>query len=139
VVFVAVGVVVVGLCVALVAILAVDPGPSAADVAMSYEQAWDHLDFESLWTLSGAELRDGLERDAFVEAKGAAYRRQDALRGLAADVVVDAVSEGRGFAVVHTRVALRDGGSAADTLQLAKRAGRWVVVAYQLAPNPAGA
>ena len=72
-VFVVVGVVVVGLCVALVVFVAADPGPSAAEVALAYEYAWDHLDFEGLWALSGDELRDGLDRPAFIEAKRAAY------------------------------------------------------------------
>jgi hypothetical protein len=135
---VVVGVVIVGLCVALVAVVTVDPGPSPVDVALAYEQAWDNLDFESLWSLSGDELRDGLSRPEFVAAKRAAYERQAGLRGLADRVVADAVSEGRGFALVHTRVELRDGGSAADALQLTKRGGRWLVVAYELEPDGAG-
>jgi hypothetical protein len=139
VVFVVVGVIVVGLCLALVVLVAADPGPSAAEVALAYEYAWDHLDFEALWALSGDELRDGLDRDAFIAAKRAAYERHAALRGLAADVAVDAVSEGRGFAVVHTSVELRDGGRVVDALQLAKRAGRWLVVAYELEPDSAQA
>lgn len=137
-VFVVVGVVVVALCVALVVLVVVDRGPSAAEVALAYEQAWDHLDFEALWALSGDELRDGLDRQRFIEAKRAAYERQPGLRGIATDVVVDAVSEGRGFAVVHTRVELRDGGHAVDALQLANRSGRWLVVAYELASDAAG-
>ena len=133
-----VGVVVFGLCVALVVLVALDQGPPPSDVALAYEQAWDHLDFESLWVLSGDELRDGLDQDAFVTAKRDAYQRQESLRGLAQTVVVDAVSEGRNFAVVHTVVELRDGGHAADALQLARRAGRWLVVAYELEPDGAG-
>ena len=133
-----VGVVVGLLCVALVVLVAVNRGPSAAEVALAYEYAWDRLDFEAVWALSGAELRDGLDRDPFVAAKRAAYEHQPALRGLADSVAVDAVSEGRGFAVVHTRVELRDGGHAGDALQLAKRAGRWLVVAYELEPDSAG-
>jgi hypothetical protein len=135
---VVVGVVIVGLCAVLVAMVTVDPGPSPVDVALAYEQAWDNLDFESLWSLSGDELRDGLSRPEFVAAKRAAYERQTGLRALVDRVVADAVSEGRGFAVVHTRVELRDGGSAADALQLAKRGGRWLVVAYELQPDGAG-
>ena len=127
------------LCVALVILVAVNAGPSAAEVSLAYEHAWDRLDFEAVWALSGAELRDGLDRAPFVAAKRAAYQRQPALRGIAASVAVDAVSEGRGFAVVHTRVELRDGGHAVDALQLAKRAGRWLVVAYELEPDSAGA
>jgi hypothetical protein len=137
-VFVAVGVVVVALCVALVVLVVVDRGPSAAEVALAYEDAWDRLDFEALWALSGDELRDGLDRQPFIAAKRAAYERQPGLRGLAASVVVDAVSEGRDFAVVHTRMELRDGGHAVDALQLTKRAGRWLVVAYELEPDVAG-
>lgn len=126
------------LCVALVVLVAVSSGPSAAEVALAYEYAWDRLDFEAVWALSGAELRDGLDRDPFISAKRDAYAHQPALRGIASSVVVDAVSEGRGFAVVHTRVELRDGGRAGDALQLAKRAGRWLVVAYELEPDSAG-
>ena len=73
------GVAIVGLCVALVIIVSADPGPSPVDVALAYEDAWDHLDFEGLWTLSGDELRDGLGRPEFVAAKRAGhYARQDA-------------------------------------------------------------
>jgi hypothetical protein len=133
-----VGAAVVLLCVALVVLVAVNTGPSAAEVALAYEHAWDRLDFEALWALSGAELRDGLDREPFVVAKRAAYEAQPALRGIAETVAVDAVSEDRGFAVVHTRVELRDGGAAVDALQLAKRAGRWLVVAYELEPDAAG-
>ncbi|HEY5164447.1 MAG TPA: hypothetical protein VIJ44_00710 [Acidimicrobiia bacterium] len=133
-----VGVVIVGLCVALVIIVGVEPGPSPADVALAYEEAWDHLDFEGLWSLSGDELRDGLRRPDFVAAKRAAYEQQTGLRALADRVVVDAVSEGKGFAVVHTRVELRDGGRAVDALQLAQRGGRWLVIAYDLEPDSAG-
>jgi hypothetical protein len=132
------GVVIVALCAALVVIVSLDPGPSPVDVAVAYEDAWDHLDFEGLWSMSGDELRDGLNRPEFVAAKQAAYERQAGLRGLADRVVVDAVSEGKGFAVVHTTVELREGGRAADALQLAKRGGRWLVVAYELESDGAG-
>jgi hypothetical protein len=132
------GVVIVALCAALVVIVSLDPGPSPVDVAVAYEEAWDHLDFEGLWSMSGDELRDGLNRSEFVAVKHAAYERQAGLRGLADRVVVDAVSEGKGFAVVHTTVELREGGRAADALQLAKRGGRWLVVAYELESDGAG-
>ena len=133
-----VGAVVGLLCVAVVILVAVNTGPSAAEVALAYEHAWDRLDFEAVWALSGAELRDGLDREPFIAAKRAAYERQPALRGIAESVAVDVVSEDRGFAVVHTRVELRDGGAAVDAVQLAKRAGRWLVVAYELEPDSAG-
>ncbi|HEV2992986.1 MAG TPA: hypothetical protein VG012_01140 [Acidimicrobiia bacterium] len=127
------------LCVALVILVVVVPGPSAGEVALAYEEAWDHLDFEAIWALSGDELRDGLDRPAFIAAKRKAYEQHQGLRGLAADVAVDAVSEGQGFAVVHTRVELRDGGEATDALQLARRGSRWLVIAYELEPDAAGA
>jgi len=133
-----IGVVIVALCGALLVLITLDPGPSAADVAIAYESAWDHLDFETIWTLAGDELRDGLDRKEFVAAKRAAYERQPGLRGLTEAVHVDAVTEGRNFAVVRTSVDLRDGGRASDALQLAKRGGRWLVVAYQLEPDAAG-
>jgi hypothetical protein len=138
VVLAVVGAVVGLLAVALVILVAVNRGPSAAEVALAYEHAWDRLDFEAVWALSGAELRDGLDRGPFVAAKRAAYAHQPTLRGIADAVAVDAVSEGRGFAVVHTRVDLQEGGHAVDALQLAKRAGRWLVVAYELEPDGAG-
>jgi hypothetical protein len=127
------------LCVALVILVVVVPGPSAGEVALAYEEAWDHLDFEAIWALSGDELRDGLDRPAFIAAKRQAYEQHQGLRGLAAGVAVDAVSEGQGFAVVHTRVELRDGGEATDALQLARRGSRWLVIAYELEPDAAGA
>jgi len=127
------------LCVALVILVVLVPGPSAAEAALAYEEAWDHLDFDAIWVLSGDELRDGLDRVPFIEAKRHAYEQHQGLRGIAARVAVDAVSEGQGFAVVHTRVELRDGGEASDALQLAKRSGRWLVIAYELEPDAAGA
>ena len=53
--------------------LAHEKGPSAADVAIAYEIAWDHLDFSMLYDLSGAELRDGMRREPFIAAKHKAY------------------------------------------------------------------
>jgi len=66
--------VVVGLLIAAVVVIAaIEPGPSTADVALAYEHAWDRLDFATVWALSGQELRDGLDRRAFVRAKRGAY------------------------------------------------------------------
>jgi hypothetical protein len=135
-----VGVAVLVLVLALVIAVARDPGPPPADVALAYEDAWDRLDFEALWDLSGDELRDGLGRRDFVTAKRAAYAGQPDLGDLARDVVVEAAHERRSVAAVRTRVELRAGGAAHNEIDLAKRAGRWVVVAYDLrtdAPPPA--
>lgn len=136
-----IGIVILVLVLALVIAVAKDPGPAPADVALAYEAAWDRLDFEALWQLSGDELRDGLGRREFVAAKRVAYARQSDLGGLADDVVIEDVHEGRLVAAIRTRVELRDGPSAHNEIDLAKRAGRWVVVGYDLRtdappPNP---
>jgi hypothetical protein len=127
-----VALVVLALIVGLVIAVARDPGPAADDVAVAYEDAWDRLDFEALWTLSGDELRDGMGRRDFVAAKQAAYQRQPELGNLAARVAVEHLDAGRHAAVVRTRVDERGGGIAHNELQLAHRGGRWVVVAYHL-------
>ena len=120
------------LALGLVVMVARDPGPSPQDVAMAYEQAWDHFDFVSLWTLSGDELRDGLRREEFVASKKAAYADQHSLGHLVRNIEVEQAQVGRTVAAVQTRVDLHDGGVARNELQLAKRAGRWVVVDYRL-------
>jgi hypothetical protein len=99
------------LCLALVVAVARDRGPGPDDVAVSYELAWDRLDFDALWTLSGTELRDGLDKHEFVAAKRAAYEQQRALRGLVEHVGIEdvAVTSGSENALVTTRVELRDG------------------------------
>ena len=67
----------IGVIVALLGFLlfaiAHERGPSAPDVAIGYERAWDELNFGLLWDLSGPELREGLRRDQFIAAKRQAY------------------------------------------------------------------
>ena len=123
------------LCLAVVIAIAKDRGPGPEDVAVSYEMAWDRFDFDVLWTLSGTELRDGLDRHEFVEVKQAAYANQRALSELGADVTIEESATSRDDAVVATCVALRDGTEVHNHLQLARRSGRWQVVAYQLAAD----
>jgi hypothetical protein len=132
-----VGGLILALCVALVVAVARDKGPGPADTAVSYELAWDRLDFDTIWTLSGRELRDGLDRHQFGAAKRAAYEQQHALRGLADHVAVDdiATTPSGEAAVVTTRVELRDGNVVHDVVQLVRRNARWEVVAYHLAPT----
>ena len=120
------------LVVSLIVAVAHDPGPSPAESALAYEDAWDRLDFATLWELSGDELRDGLDRKAFVAAKLAAYSQQPGLGQLAREVTLEDTRSAQSIAVVHTRVELRDGGTARNEVRLTKRAGRWAVVAYQL-------
>ena len=114
-----VGIVILALMLAVVVVIAKDRGPGPGDVAVAYELAWDRLDFESVFTLSGAELRDGLDRRGFVAAKRAAYEQQHVLGGLVDRVGIDEVANvarrggGRSpgwsshdGAVVHNRVEL---------------------------------
>ena len=75
---------------------------------MAYELAWDRLDFESLYTLSGLELRDGLDRRGFIAAKRTAYKEQHELGGLVERVGVDQVANSREAAVAITAVELHD-------------------------------
>lgn len=128
-------VVVVGLALSLVVAIARDQGPGPADVAVAYELAWDRLDFESIFTLSADELRDGLDRHGFIAAKRAAYEQQLALRGLVARVGIDEVVRSRDNAVVITCVELSDGSLVHNRLELARRSARWQVVAYRLEPS----
>jgi IS4 transposase len=131
-----VGILVLVLMFSVVVAIAKDPGPGPEDVAVAYEVAWDRLDFESLFTLAGRELRDGLDRRQFIEAKRAAYANQTAMTGLEARVGVDDSAESGDAAIVATRVDLHDGGVVHNRVDLARRNGRWEVVGYRLAPVP---
>jgi hypothetical protein len=130
-----VGILVLVVLFAVIVAIAKDPGPGPEDVAVAYEVAWDKLDFESLYTLSGRELRDGLDRHQFVAAKKAAYEEQHALGGLAERVGVDDSATAGQAAIVATRVELRDGGVVLNRVDLVRRNGRWEVVGYRLAPS----
>jgi len=133
-----VGILVLVVLVAVIVAIAKDPGPQPEDVAVAYEVAWDKLDFESLYTLAGSELRDGLDRHQFIVAKKAAYAQQHALSGLAERVGVDDSATAGNAAIVATRVELHDGGVVCNRIDLARRNGRWEVVGYRLAPTDAG-
>lgn len=130
-------VVVVALVVALVVMIARDPGPPPTEVALGYETAWDRLDFDGLWRLSGPELRDGLDRAGFVAAKCAAYAGRRELRHLVTQTSVEAVQVVGDEATVTTRLCLADGGEVRNELRLVRRDGGWQVVAYALRPAPA--
>jgi hypothetical protein len=104
--------------------------PAPADVAVAYERAWDHLDFSMLFDLSGAELRDGMRRDAFIAAKRAAYGEQDRSR-IGAHIDVETAVTGHDTALVVTRVATADG-AVRNNVLLERRGGSWTVVGYNL-------
>jgi hypothetical protein len=107
------------------------PGP--AEVAVAYESAWDHLNFSTLFDLSGAELRDGMRREAFVAAKHEAYGDHPRQR-LAAHIDVDTEIKGKETALVVTRVSTDDG-SVRNNVLLERRGGSWAVVGYTLRPE----
>lgn len=130
-----VGILVLVVLFSVIVAIAKDPGPQPEDVAVAYEVAWDKLDFESLYTLAGRELRDGLDRPQFVAAKKAAYAKQHAMTGLAERVGVDDSATAGDAAIVATRVELHDGGVVLNRVDLARRNGRWEVVGYRLAPT----
>jgi hypothetical protein len=132
--WVALGIVLV-LVVALIVAIARDPGPSAADVALGYEHAWDQLDFDAVFRLSGPELRDGLGRSEFVAAKRAAHRAGGSEGRLIAHVGVEESRAVGDAAVVVTHLDLRDGTHVRNEVGLARRAREWQVVAYSLRPS----
>jgi hypothetical protein len=113
--------------------IAHEKGPSAPDVAIGYEHAWDELDFGLLWDLSGPELRDGLRRDQFIAAKRAAYANEPKGR-LAEHIDVDTFVEGNQSALVVTRVTA-EGTSVRNDVLLERRANGWTVVGYSLRPG----
>jgi hypothetical protein len=112
--------------------IAHEKGPSAPDVAIGYERAWDELDFGLLWDLSGPELREGLRRDQFIDAKRAAYANEPHGR-LAEHIDVDTFVEGNQSALVVTRVTA-EGTSVRNDVLLERRANGWTVVGYSLRP-----
>jgi hypothetical protein len=130
-----VGVIVIALAFAVVVAIAKDSGPGPGEVAVAYELAWDRLDFESIYTLSGIELRDGLDRGKFIAAKRAAYAEQHQLGGLVERVGIDQMANNRSAAVAITDVELRDDSVVHNRVEMVRRNGRWLVVAYQLEPS----
>ena len=129
----------IGVIVALLGFLlfaiAHEKGPSAPDVAIGYERAWDELNFGLLWDLSGPELREGLRRDQFIAAKRQAYANEAHGR-VAERIEVDTFVEGSASALVVTRVT-GEGTSVRNDVLLERRANGWTVVGYSL--RPAGA
>ena len=130
-----VGIAVLLLALAVVVVIAKDRGPGPGEVAVAYELAWDRLDFESLYTLSGTELRDGLDRRGFIAAKRTAYAQQDELGHLVERVALDQVANSRDAAIAITEVELHDRAVVHNRVEMSRRNGRWQVVAYQLEPS----
>jgi hypothetical protein len=131
-----VALVIFALVLAVIVLFAREPGPTPADIAIAYELAWDRLDFDTLWSLSGPELRDGLDKRDYITAKQRAYEGRQELRNLADHVDIDEANVGIGHAAVRTRVTLRDGAVVRNDVLLTKRSAAWVVTGYQLVANP---
>jgi hypothetical protein len=112
-----------------------EPGPGAADVALAYERAWDDLDFNLLFDLSGPELRDGMHRDRFVATKRAAYSKRGTRTRLGAKITVDTSVAGNQTALIVTRVE-HDEGVVRNNVMLEKRSDGWNVVGYSLRADP---
>jgi hypothetical protein len=107
-----------------------EDGPEPADVAIAYELAWDRLDFDTIFDLSGPELRDGAKRPGFVATKRKAYAGVPRGR-LAAKIAVENVAAAADAALVVTNVFTGDG-AVRNNVLMERRAGRWYVVAYSL-------
>ncbi len=108
-----------------------EPGPGPADTAIAYEKAWDELDFDLLYSLSGPELRDGLRRDQFIAVKRRAYATADRSSTIGAEITVETSIVGNQAALVVTRVAA-DGGSVRNNVMLDHTANGWLVASYSL-------
>lgn len=121
---------------ATIVLFARDRGPQPPDIAISYELAWDRLDFEALWVLSGDELRDGLDKRAYVAAKRAAYAGRSDLGHLIARVDLELVDVGIAYAHVRTQSTLHEGAVVRNDVMLMRRNSTWVVTGYELAPDP---
>lgn len=120
-----------GLLVFMWIAIAREPGPGPVDVALAYERAWDELDFDLLYDLSGDEMRDGLNKAGFVAAKRAAYSASQKHRDLHTKVDVDTSVTGHQTSLVVTRVHT-DSGEVNNNVMLEKRSNGWVVVSYSL-------
>ena len=129
-------VIVFAVVISVVVIFARDPGPLPADIAVSYELAWDRLDFDTLYSLAGDEMRDGLEKSEYIKAKTAAYAGRTDLGDLAERVDVEEVTGGLAHALVRTRVTLHDGSAVHNHVALTKRNSSWWVTGYELVASP---
>lgn len=106
---------------------------SPADTAVAYEHAWDRLDFSTLWSLSGPNLRDGRTKDQFVRDKLAAYQGEShGLAGLVRSVKPEKVDVNGPVARVLARLELHTGESVVDEMLLERIGPAWHVTAYHI-------
>jgi hypothetical protein len=138
VIFVIVIVLLIGLVASVIIAVAKDPGPVPIDIAIGYEHAWQVLDFDVLYRLSGPELHDGKNKAEWIAAKRAAYANGSAIGHLVEDIAAEAETQEGDAAVVTTRLTLRDGSVVHNEVRLLRRSRAWDVVAYELLPTTAG-
>lgn len=112
--------------------IAREPGPGPADVALAFEKAWDELDFNLCYDLSGEELHDGMRRERFVNAKRRAYEKAGTRARMGVDVQVETSIIGNEAALIVTNVAAPGGERVRNNVMLERRSNGWVVVAYSL-------
>ena len=112
-------------------------GPSAPDVAIGYERAWDELNFGLLWDLSrpGAPRRPAARSVHRGEAP--AYAQRGSTAGSPSASRSTRSSRGHQTALVVTRVTRRGRERPQRRIARATRANGWTVVGYSL--RPAGA
>jgi hypothetical protein len=128
---------VLALVAAVVVGVAKDPGPTPTEIALGYEHAWDEMDFDVVYRLSGPELHDGLKKSDWIAVKRAAYAKGSHLGHLVTETVAEEATCRGDAATVMTRVVRRDGSVVHNEVRLARRARAWEVVAYELRPAPA--
>jgi hypothetical protein len=136
VIFAVVLVLLLGLAVAVVVGVAKDPGPTPTDIALGFEHAWDELDFDVIYRLSGPELHDGLTKGEWIAAKKATYANGSNLGHLVAETVVEEETRRGDAAAVMTRLTLRDGSVVHNEVLLLRRSRAWGVGADELRPAP---
>ncbi len=126
------------LVIAVIVAVAKDPGLVPIDIALGYEHAWQLLDFDVIYRLSGTEMHDGLRKADWIAAKRAAYANGSAISHLVESVVAEQEIRKGDAAVVTTRLTLRDGSVVHNEVRLLRRSRAWEVVAYEPLPANAG-
>jgi hypothetical protein len=130
---VVVGILIGALGIFLLVALAKQPTSAPEEVAVAYELAWDRLDFQRLWELSGDGLRDGRTREVFLADKQAAYSGgPTALTGLILRATVESLEVRKGHAIARTELDLADDTTFRNELYLKRQGGNWKVEVYRL-------
>ncbi len=108
------------------------------DIALGYEHAWQILDFDVIYRLSGPEMHEGLRKADWIAAKRTAYANGSAISHLVESVAADEEIRKGDAAVVTTRLTLRDGSVVHNEVRLLRRSRAWDVVAYEPLPANVG-